>query len=1512
MNYAVNLFSKKVCAIVVALAMVIGLAAPFAVYASDYDIVPPLPETVEASYAPQPLSSPGELIWHLDNDTVLNHWYNFGHGGHQGTITVERVANIYEDSIAGLRISTTDNDGHFEIQIPIWANFTALALEPDREYLVTGVTRVTGITPAYSVYAAMWHRNSHGGFGSVYYPMNPLPMGNDWTPFSFPVTTRPDHYASGDNGGFMLHGFHLYSPGAFYFADMRVYDVTSSTVVPCDECNLPPDDCICPNINYVPGNIFNNGDANVANSFNAGNWVSSNHIYVEAGSTPHFDTVRVPWDGNGSFNIPMIEGHTYDIRVFARGNGIINFTGVHVFDVFDNDWGWRTTTATVPASSSGTLNATDVLVQLSARGNLWVESIIVIDLTNLNAQLTVDTSTTFQTIEGFGFFGAHDVWWSPTRFDTPEAIAWIDTILIDMGITMWRNEPYPFVPPWSLYASNPQDSNWDEQKYFVKALHDRAVELGIPLRIILTVWSPPGEWKTSGTTRNPPYPEPNHLMPQYYETYAYWLVEVLEMYRDIGIEVYAVSPQNEPAFGWQGYNSSFYSARTYVEMLNVVAPIVTNYFPDVYIFGAEAMLEHEYLSFSSWHHPAMQFHRGILGLIPGWPGATPEAMQNFVFAHHGYADGIVATSPDVLDHLWRAERQLIGPNHRLWMTETSGYHHVWEDIGPNSPGALSLAAAIQSALIHGDVSAWVYWQGQQASTTTPHYHALMNLERGWPMYKFTASQHFYRYIRPGAVRVDSQIIGLGTEGLAASAFVHDELDSTTIVVVNATASGFDLDLVGIPSGMDFEILLSDGSQETIRSGGTLYYGDPLNVPPLSIITLINNEYREPAPGLTQDDMDQRDVDMAVRALERAGITEGTYTVASPLARTQAEALGVSEDFVGRWAFYLDWEIVGPFEFTPAIDQTPTEAPEYGYFNFHVRVSQGNFEATTLQLTLHISPVKSGDGELIIDLTTRFQVFEAIGFNGTPTGGINDAWLEAAFDRLGANLWALNIQSGFNWEATRSLVEDVVAHLDAHDETLRLFLTVHPHLGGLGTPAAFANWLVETIDLFESTGALVYAVSLQHEPIPWEIGGGAGYANLLNAVAPTVLAAHPGVRIVGPQTIGFFEGPDGVGWGQMIPDILANSTAVSNLSAVTLSNGPFGPALGTVMSGGTAHWRLMRNNIAPSGLPVWTGRFHTHEDSGVWHSIGANQGALLLAQEIQLSLYYGHATAWVADSFSTLLTLAGDGVATNESFDAINHFSRFIRPGAQRVSAVHDLDDDPNLRITAWRHDEMDNYVIVIVNPDAASFELNITGAGLPDAFDKFLSTGGSNNMQLVGQVSSLVEIPANSVITLVYGDVGICTSPTCDVCNPVACDCDDPCECPDCDCDCADCNELPPSCLGDVNRDGVVDIDDMLLILQYINGEITADDLCIVAADLDHNGVIDFIDLMWIEFLILQFFSPQDLGCTCHECNPPDDDSARSFAPMSASGFQTLLAQGALRNSVLASLVGSGLKHRVY
>ena len=590
-----------------------------------------------------------------------------------------------------------------------------------------------------------------------------------------------------------------------------------------------------------------------------------------------------------------------------------------------------------------------------------------------NRTLTLDIETTFQTMEGFGFFGARTVWWDEAPFspfrnlpiyyggEPVLDLEWIDFILLDLGITMWRNEIYPFLPVYSRSATNTQDSDWPQQRVFVKALNDRAVELGIDLRIILTVWSPPGEWKYNQHTRalagsqNPPPPpagmemhEWNRLMPEHYVDFAYWLVSALEMYQEIGVDVYAISPQNEPFFN-QSFNSSAYSAREFVEMLNVVAPIINKYFPDVCIFGAEAMLGHEHSSeIYGWSNSNMHFHRRILEL------ASPEAMRNFVFAHHGYYDGVYARALESHPVLWAAERYMLGnhganssPSHRLWMTETSGYSNEWLEANPDRPGSLALGMAIQSALVYGDVSAWVWWQG--SSTYRSPYGGYYELMRpGLNQNKIAVSRHFYRYVRPGAVRIGAEL-NEASRYLMVSAFVHHELDNTVIVIVNNGVDYYNLDIEGIANGTNFQSFTTTGSPDYMMPGSVM---GNITVPPHSIITLVNGNYIEHAspayPAVTPAEMAQRDVYLTINKLESINARGTTFVTTDRLAHDESNSLIIVNALLNRWAFFTDWEIV-----EESVVFSPDSLTSDAYLKFQVRVSQGDYYDITSVLTLHI-------------------------------------------------------------------------------------------------------------------------------------------------------------------------------------------------------------------------------------------------------------------------------------------------------------------------------------------------------------------------------------------------------------------------------------------------------------------------------------------------------------------------------------------------------------------------------
>ena len=78
------------------------------------------------------------------------------------------------------------------------------------------------------------------------------------------------------------------------------------------------------------------------------------------------------------------------------------------------------------------------------------------------AQVTIDRAERLQTIDGFGFFGAHDVWWGQTQ--NLANAAWFDSVVDDLGITIWRNELPP--PPDAIA---PQDADWNKMRPVVQA-----------------------------------------------------------------------------------------------------------------------------------------------------------------------------------------------------------------------------------------------------------------------------------------------------------------------------------------------------------------------------------------------------------------------------------------------------------------------------------------------------------------------------------------------------------------------------------------------------------------------------------------------------------------------------------------------------------------------------------------------------------------------------------------------------------------------------------------------------------------------------------------------------------------------------------------------------------------------------------------------------------------------------------------------------------------------------------
>ena len=105
--------------------------------------------------------------------------------------------------------------------------------------------------------------------------------------------------------------------------------------------------------------------------------------------------------------------------------------------------------------------------------------------------------------------------------------------------------------------------------------------------------------------------------------------------------------------------------------------------------------------------------------------------------------------------------------------------------------------------------------------------------------------------------------------------------------------------------------------------------------------------------------------------------------------------------------------------------------------------------------------------------------------------------------------------------------------------------------------------------------------------------------------------------------------------------------------------------------------------------------------------------------------------------------------------AVGNFSRFVRPGMKRVSAVPDSytnaeDAAKNIMISTYKDEVNKQVVVVMINMTTTAQNLNLTGVNFVPGSVRSYTTSGSKNLS-VASVSDLSKIPVEgkSIVTLV-------------------------------------------------------------------------------------------------------------------------------------------------------------------
>jgi O-glycosyl hydrolase len=277
------------------------------------------------------------------------------------------------------------------------------------------------------------------------------------------------------------------------------------------------------------------------------------------------------------------------------------------------------------------------------------------------------------------------------------------------------------------------------------------------------------------------------------------------------VRLYGISIQNEPAIP-EPYASCIYSPARYRDLLKVVGKRFADEGIDIKLFGAEDML-------------------GNLTINP-YPGtinadATAKGYLD-ALAVHGYTDGITPLPSSGQAQAWgRLATMSKAMGKSAWMTETSGFPDNWS-------GAMTLASNIYASLRYGNASLWAFWEDNRCDGG---YGLLCN---GAHTIISLVSKNFYRYIRPGAVRIDATPDDTTN---CVIAFNNKAAQTLTLLVYNSKTSGYTLNITGSNLPAQFTKYTTTASKACLNEGtvGTT----SISIEAGSVTTLVGGGYNPP-------------------------------------------------------------------------------------------------------------------------------------------------------------------------------------------------------------------------------------------------------------------------------------------------------------------------------------------------------------------------------------------------------------------------------------------------------------------------------------------------------------------------------------------------------------------------------------------------------------------------------------------------------------------------------------------
>lgn len=398
--------------------------------------------------------------------------------------------------------------------------------------------------------------------------------------------------------------------------------------------------------------------------------------------------------------------------------------------------------------------------------------------------LSYDGTTTYQTIDGIGasivYFG-NWITFHPNKGEI------FDLLFTELKPSVLRIRNH--------YNSENEFQNSEElmstDEEIVKAAQAR---LGNSIEVMMSSWSPPAELKKNEALKQGADKTQNTLKKWaggwfYYNRFAKHWADSLSAYSARGIVPKWISPQNEPDFSTENFESCLFGEEessdypSYFTAFIRVARRMWWLNIDTTVIGPESSGYDSFLEDSS---------------VGTW-------MQTV--ANHLYKAGDNYKEPGFYTNLeshlrnGRAAAEARGVS-KIYMTEFANLvPHELED-------PLDFARVVHMTLTLGNAAMYLNWdlmwgagfdEGSLTLVENPFDTASWTTTAGYyTTGTFWWFSHFSRYIRPGSVRVECSLTG-DTDDVLSLCFKGDGA-SFVVIVMNLSESEVSLDLQGLPSG----------------------------------------------------------------------------------------------------------------------------------------------------------------------------------------------------------------------------------------------------------------------------------------------------------------------------------------------------------------------------------------------------------------------------------------------------------------------------------------------------------------------------------------------------------------------------------------------------------------------------------------------------------------------------------------------------------------------------------------